>query len=118
MLLEDSEQATDGALGLLFNRLALCPVDKDALEPWVWRALERTRSLTQSRFYGDELAKRYLPRDPLRVTNLILKHVEEDGGPVMRGEEATQLLEAATRIRPSEVWEEVASRLFPLRMDT
>lgn len=117
ILADESEQATDGASGLLFNRLALRPEDEDALEARTWRVLERPRSLTQNRFYSDELAKRYMPRDPLRVTRLILKHVEENGGPIMRSDEAAQLLEAATRIKPSDVWEEVSSRLFPLCME-
>ena len=118
MLVDEGEQATDGALSLLFNRLALRPEDEDALEALAWRALERPRSLTQDRFYGDELAKRYIPRDPLRVVRMVLKYVEDYGGPVMRDDDAAQLLEGATRLKPKEVWEAVASKLFPLCMET
>lgn len=118
VLQEEAEGATASALGLLFSRLNLCPADKDALEPFVWQALERSDALSGRQFHAIDLAQKYIGSDPIRVVRLVLGHIERGSGSLMRSSRTTRLLEQATQLRPKEAWVEVSQILWPLRQES
>ncbi len=118
VLQEDAEGTTASALGLLFSRLNLCPADKDALEPYVWQALERPDALSGRQFHAIELAQKYMGSDPIRVVRLVVRNIERGAGSLMRSSGTVRLLEQATRLCPKEAWTEVSQILWPLRQES
>ena len=118
VLQEDKEGTTASAMGLLSSRLQLCPMDKDSLEPYVWQALERPDALEGRQYRASDLAQAYMERNPVRAARLLLQHIQRGGGSLHRNNGTIRLLEQATRLKPSDIWADVAPMLCPLRQDT
>jgi hypothetical protein len=116
MLDSESEAANAGALELIEQRLGFYPNEADSLESFAWRALERNnipskRDDVMMEYRWNELARRYLPKNPIRVARIVLSLLESDSAPLLRENRTVQTLVEATHLAPSAVWSEVASQL-------
>jgi hypothetical protein len=114
VLRDDSKEATASALALIYQRLSSHIKDQSLLADVAWKALDRHEALvgdSMTRFYADELAKRYQAQDPLRIVRTVLKFCESHDRPLLRSDPMLQMLERATHSKPMEVWKEVSAWL-------
>jgi hypothetical protein len=110
----ENQATTEGVIELLRQRLDFYPEEADALEPLVWRALERRNVPLKDatiRYCWNELAHRYLPKDPVRIARIVLSFFATESWLLIRDNPIVQTLAEATRFAPDEVWSEVAAQL-------
>jgi hypothetical protein len=115
ILVDTSEQATEGALSLISQRLRHKPDEADEVCDVAWAAIERVQSVPRNQmftFYWQTVASHYLSRDPSRAVDLILRVFERSGDVFISSDEIMQLLENATQQAPEPALEKIGAVLL------
>jgi hypothetical protein len=113
----DNIAATEAGLRMLLQWLEEYPDDADELASEAWAFLERPGALGERRgsmtaFYWQNVAARYVPKDPRRVASVILRFFEASEVVTLESDERMEVLREALLADPEGVWEQVGEQLL------
>ncbi len=114
MIADQDPKCYEAAMNGLEMRLDSQPDEKEGLSPLAWQLIEKadvTEDATTQHYWG-ELVQHYIADDPVRVATAVLNLYGKSTALFLAGHPPMEMLAAAARLRPQEVWEHVADVLL------
>lgn len=119
---DESDHATEQALGMVRRRVYHHPEEKELISRLAWELLSRPVALASNRdmlsYHWAEVAAIYLNENPVRLARLVISGIRDHRGVYLQSDRRVKALASATKAAPQDVWGEISKALLSRSPDS